>query len=146
MSERKSNRFLRLVVDEKTAASKSRAMEWFLESAPDPCPDDCDLIAGLEDFPGGLKRKHLRELIENLVADGRLEKIQIGARMYLTRRKLSEIYRDDDRERFRLEIALDLEREKHLMYKIVIVIESIIIALILRQWALDPDFVLQLLR
>jgi hypothetical protein len=136
--------FLRLVVDEDTAAAKKLTKAWFLDSAPDPCPDDCSLIPGLEDYPGSLGRRDLRELIEDLASDGQLEKIQIGSRQYLTRQKRPAIHRDDDREHFRLEIELDLEREKHLLFKLLIVVEVIVIGLILRQWALDPQFVLAL--
>lgn len=144
MAGPENNRFLRLVVDEQKARAIRRTSAWFLEHAPDPCPDDIALITQLEDYPAALGRKDLRELIENLVASGRLEKIQIGARQYLTRQKRPQIQRDDDRELFRLEIAVDLEREKQLLYKILIVIEAVVIGLILRQWALDPAFVLRL--
>lgn len=143
MADTDNSKFLRLVVDEEKAQAKLKTTDWFAETAPDPCPDDLELISRLEDYPATLSRKDLRELIEYLVSQGRLEKIQIGARQYLTRQKRPVIQRDDDRELFRLDIALDLEREKHLLYKIVIVIEFVVIALILRQWVLDPEFMLQ---
>ena len=142
MSGSRKNRFLKLVVDEKSAEAKRLTAHWFSDEAPDPCPDDCSLITQLDGYPGQLNSRELRELIENLVSEGRLEKIQIGARQYLTRHTQPVIARDDDRELFRLEIALDLEREKQLLFKLLIVIEAIVIALIVRQWALDPGFVL----
>lgn len=145
MSGSRQNRFLKLVVDEKTAEAKRQTADWFGSEAPDPVPDDCALIAQLDDYPGLLNSRDLRELIENLVSEGRLDKIQIGARQYLTRQSQPVIARDDDRELFRLEIALDLEREKQLLFKLVIVIELIVIALIVRQWALDPGFLLRLI-
>ncbi|MBT8049321.1 MAG: hypothetical protein HKN57_01715 [Xanthomonadales bacterium] len=140
-----NSKFLRLVVDEEKEQAKKITTAWLMESAPDPFPDDFELLSRLEGYPGELGRKDLRELIEHLVAGDRLEKIQIGARQYLTRQKQPLIQRDDDRELFRLDIALDLEREKHLLYKIVIIIECIVIALIFRQWVLDPDFMLRFL-
>lgn len=137
-----NSKFLRLVVDQEKARAKKETTDWFMKAAPDPCPDDFELISQLDGYPAGLNRKDTRELIEDLVSEGLLEKIQIGARQYLTRQKRPLIQRDDDRELFRLDIALDLEREKHLLFKILVVLEFIVITLILRQWALDPEFML----
>lgn len=142
MSESHRNPFLRLVVNEDKARARAAVANWLLRTAPDPAPDDPEILAGLDGFPGGLERKDLREVIEDLVSHGELEKVQIGARQYLTRRTRPTIERDDDRELFRLEIALDLDREKQLLFKIAIVLELIVIALILRQWVLDTRFFL----
>ncbi len=142
MSTSDETPFLKLVVDEDKARGKVSLERWLLKSAPDPTPDDPEILSTLESFPGGLNRKDLRELIEDLVSRGDLEKIQIGSRQYLTRRQRPTIERDDDRELFRLEIALDLDSEKQLLYKVLIVLELIVISLILRQWVLDTRFFL----
>ncbi len=139
----KSNtRFLKIVVDEDQLQARHDLAEWMLTAAPDPCPDNAQLILALSDCPGGIPAKGVRELIEDLVSDGSFDRIQIGSQQHLTRRSRPVLGIDPDKERFQLEIAIDLENEKQLLYRIVIVLEIIVIGLILRQWALDPGFFL----
>jgi len=96
----------------------------------------------MSDCPGGLPAKGVRELVEDLVSNGSFDRIQIGSQQHLTRRVRPVVGMDHDKERFQLEISIDLEHEKQLLYRIVIVLELIVIGLILRQWILDPGFVL----
>lgn len=144
MANQGKTQFLRIVVDETDARARRDLAQWLLEQAPDPLPDNPAVILAIEDCPRGLSAKSLRKLIEDLVSEGRFDRIQIGSNQHLTRRTRPFISRDDDRERFQLEIALDLESEKHLLYRVMIVIELIVIGLFIRQWALDPDFVFSL--
>jgi len=142
MAERSKTRFLKIVVDEDQLEARHELAEWLLNHAPDPCPDNAELILTMSDCPGGLPAKGVRELVEDLVSNGSFDRIQIGAQQHLTRRVRPVVVIDHDKERFQLEISIDLEHEKQLLYRIVIVLELIVIGLILRQWILDPGFVL----
>jgi len=141
MIEKTNTRFLKIVVDDSERLARHTLAEWFTNAAPDPCPDNAELILALEDCPKGLSAKAVRELIEDLVSDGSFTRIQIGSQRHLTRRAKPSLGFDHDRERFQLEISIDLEKEKQLLYRIVIVLEAITIGLLVRQWALDPEFV-----
>ncbi len=142
MVERTNSRFLKIVADEGLLQARHELAEWLLNHAPDPCPDNAELILMLPDCPGDIPAKGVRELIEDLVSDGSFDRIQIGSQRHLTRRVRPVLGTDHDKERFQLEIAIDLENEKQLLYRIVIVLELIVIGLILRQWILDPGFFL----
>jgi hypothetical protein len=141
MNKSSDSQFLKLVVNEKQKQENRKMSEWLLQSAPDPIPDDAKIILAIEGCPSGLTSKMLRELIEHAVSDGKFERILIGSRQHLTKQVRPIIVRDDDRECFRLEIALDLESEKQLLFKLVIIIELIVIGLFIRQMALDPNFI-----
>lgn len=144
MAQQNNTRFLKIVVDESKAQARRDLARWLIEGAPDPVPDNPRLVLALENCPGGLSAKDVRELIEDLVSEGRFDRIQIGSQQHLTRRARPVIGTHDDKERFRLEVAIDLENEKQLLYRIVIILELVTIGLFLRQWALDPAFVFSL--
>ncbi|MBX2867593.1 MAG: hypothetical protein KTR18_02905 [Acidiferrobacterales bacterium] len=140
MVEKPNTQFLKIVVDEDQRQARHDLANWLLADAPDPCPDNAGLILSLTGCPDGLSEKGVRELIEDLVSDGSFDRIQIGSQQHLTRRVRPVVSADQDKERFQLEIAIDLENEKQLLYRIVIVLELVVIGLILRQWILDPGF------
>jgi len=142
MVERTKTHFLKIVVDEDQLQARHELAEWLLNHAPDPCPDNAELILTLSDCPRDIPAKRVRELIEDLVSDGSFDRIQIGSQQHLTRRVRPALSIDHGKERFQLEIAIDLENEKQLLYRITIVLELIVIGLILRQWILDPGFFL----
>lgn len=136
--------FLKLVIDEPKERAYQEMIWWLNNKAPDPIPDEPIIILGLDGCPGGLARQTLRELLEHLVATDQYKRIKVGSRQYLKRQTKLAINCGNGDALFKLEIAIDLESEKQLLYKTVIVLELIVIALILRQVVLDPQTSLDL--
>jgi len=121
---RNSSSHLRLVPPEADATRQRAIEEWLLGPAPDPLPDDTLLIVRLEGAPQ-VPSWQVRAVIDKLLAEGRIHRVHIGSRRHLTRLAESDDFASE--ERFRLNVELDLEAEKQLLLKTVLVLESLVL-------------------
>ncbi len=126
---------LHLVRPPASAARRARARAWLLETAPDPLPDEARLILALDGAPD-VEPWQLEDVVDSLVNEGALDRVQIGRRGHLTR--VGNAADDDvsELERFQLQVLLDIEMEKILLFRVAIVFELIVLALLLRSWLL----------
>ena len=128
---------LRLVPVKADAESLQKVEQWLLRSAPNPAPDDERLLQGL--MVGiHVDTATIREAVDGLVRRGLLDQVQIGKHVHLIRAKRpARVLEEEDPEKvFRVQVQIDLEAEKGLLYRLMIVVEVVFLGLLVREWLL----------
>ncbi|MEM6704058.1 MAG: hypothetical protein AAF690_15175 [Acidobacteriota bacterium] len=130
---------LRLVANGPALERQKVAESWLLERAPDPLPDHAGLLVKIEGAPPGISPRDLEDAIEALVASQKLARLQIGGVRHITRQSAAQLVSEDE-ARNRLEVRLDIEAERQLLYRLGLVLESIALGLIVRHAVLESLF------
>ena len=128
-----------------------QGLEELLSSQGMLVPADCDLLFELWPSSGICPEKSiLRMCIDQLISDGEYRKVIVGREAHLTlgnKRKIAkqiqqtqsnEIHEpeDVDSQLFNLQVSIDVEHERVLLYRILLVLGGIGALLLLREGAL----------
>ena len=128
---------LRLVASDERHAARRAAAEWLSNTAPDPIPESPTLLARLVDSPSEVRADDFEAAITDLVDRRELFRVQIGAVTHLTREAGRSPTATFDEQRHRLDVRIDLEKERQLLFRLALVLEGIALFLLLRQFMLD---------